>query len=44
VIFAIDSIRALQEGVILWSRLAALLALAAVAIGVSVHRFRKVTL
>ena len=42
--FAIDSIRALQEGVILWSRLGALLVLAAVVIGVSVHRFRKVTL
>lgn len=42
--YAIDSIRALQEGLILWSRIGALLLLAVVVIAVSVHRFRKVTL
>lgn len=42
--YAIDSIRALQEGLILWSRIGTLLLLAVVVIAISVHRFRKVTL
>jgi ABC-2 type transport system permease protein len=42
--YAIDSIRALQGGVILWSRLGALVILTAMVLGVSVYRFRKVTL
>jgi len=42
--YAIDSIRALQEGLILWSRIGALLLLAVVVLTISVHRFRKVTL
>jgi len=42
--YAIDSIRALQGGVVLWTRLGALIALAVVVIAISVHRFRQVTL
>ncbi|HON82233.1 MAG TPA: ABC transporter permease [Methanoregulaceae archaeon] len=42
--YAIDSIRALQGGVILWARLGLLVSMAAVVIAVSVYRFRKVTL
>jgi ABC-2 type transport system permease protein len=42
--YAIDTIRALQGGVILWSRLGALVILTAIVLGVSIYRFRKVTL
>jgi ABC-2 type transport system permease protein len=42
--YAIDSIRALQGGVILWSRLGALVLLAIVVVSYSVYRFRRVTL
>jgi ABC-2 type transport system permease protein len=42
--YAIDSIRALQEGVILWPRLGVLVVLAALVVGICVYRFRKVTL
>jgi ABC-2 type transport system permease protein len=42
--YAIDGIRALQSGVILWSRLGALVILTLVVLSVSISRFRKVTL
>ncbi|MCU0631763.1 MAG: ABC transporter permease [Methanolinea sp.] len=42
--YAIDAIRALQEGVLAWSRIGALLFLATVVVGISVRQFRKVTL
>jgi ABC-2 type transport system permease protein len=42
--YAIDSIRALQQGVILWSRIGALVFLALLIIGLSVYKFRRVTI
>lgn len=42
--YAIDSIRALQAGVILWSRIGGLVLLGLVVVSYSVYRFRKVTL
>jgi ABC-2 type transport system permease protein len=42
--YAIDSIRALQQGMILWSRIGALLVLALLVIGFAVYKFRRVTL
>lgn len=42
--YAIDSIRALQAGVVLWSRIGGLVLLALVVVSYSVYRFRKVTL
>lgn len=42
--YAIDAIRALQEGVFAWGRIGALVLLAALVVGASVWQFRKVTL
>jgi ABC-2 type transport system permease protein len=42
--YAIDSIRALQSGIIAWSRIAELVLLCAVVVTVSIYLFRKVTL
>ncbi len=41
--FAIDSIRALQAGIIEWSRIGGLIVLMIIVLGVSVHLFRKAT-
>jgi ABC-2 type transport system permease protein len=41
--FAIDSIRALQAGMIEWSRIGGLIVLTLIVLGVSVHLFRKAT-
>ncbi len=42
--YAIDGIRALQNGVLAWSRIGALALLAVIVVGISIHQFRKVTL
>ncbi|HNS83693.1 MAG TPA: ABC transporter permease, partial [Methanolinea sp.] len=42
--YAIDAIRALQEGVLAWGRIGALVLLAVLVVAISVRQFRKVTL
>ena len=42
--YAIDSIRALQSGMIAWSRMAELVLLSILVGSISIHQFRKVTL
>lgn len=42
--YAIDAIRALQEGVLAWGRIGALVLLATVVVGISIWQFRRVTL
>lgn len=42
--YAIDAIRALQDGVLAWGRIGALALLAAVVVGISIRQFRQVTL